>query len=220
MATTAKVCVGGIFFLASSLTAHSDCARPPIGIVERLRIRRLYRLRILGRGHRSYEQPVSDEQTHHGSIRIQKGGQGRATRYSSRAPPCRTSTQEQRTSRQCTTPSSTHGRVRRTAARSRLPRTVPGPVRRCTSGAASTARVYTSAPARDARDGCAWWCADGNATAAPAPEHGDVSAWWVCPATTCWVCTWARDAPGWDGASTAANAVLEMFCTRVLIVFQ
>ena len=68
--------------------------------------------------------------------------------------------------------SSTHGPVRCTAAHSRLPRTVPGPVRRCTGGATSTAQVHTSASTRDARDGCAWWCVNGNITAAPAPVWG------------------------------------------------
>ena len=77
-----------------------------------------------------------------------------------------------------------HGRVWCTATRSRLSRTVPGPVRGCTGGATSAARVHTSASACDACDGCAWWCADGNSTAAPAPEYGDVSPWWVRPATT------------------------------------
>ena len=55
-------------------------------------------------------------------------------------------------------PSSTHGPVRCTAARSRLPRIVPGPVHRCTGSATSTAQVHTSASTCDACDGCAWWC--------------------------------------------------------------
>ena len=103
-------------------------------------------------------------------------------------------------------PSSTHRPVRCTAARSRLPRTIPGPVRRCTGGATSTTQVHTSASTRDARDGCAWWCVNGNVTAAfsPPPLAGFAPG---------------PDTPGWDGASTAANAVLEMVCTRVL-VFQ
>ena len=81
--------------------------------------------------------------------------------------------------------------------------------RGCTGNATFIARVHTSASARDAHDGCAWWCVGGNVTAAPAPAPGMFSPGGFPPAGTCWVYIWAGDTPEWEGVSTTANAVLE-----------